>query len=348
MRKDVRKQLQDRLNQEQATGDTLGIIVYWSMDGVKISASDLENIFDRHGLDKKSFFPPSIKPSSALRKARQFVMARKDNAGYLCRSIVKDRVWGIVREDRDQLVEKNAYQQEAKIRFDPVSTNVSVDGTGTAGDIARSIADEYMEYLSFYTSEDMQAMLRRNLLAMNCVFMRRHGGFYFVQPQYRDLIKAHQAVLEDPELDCEVNLLFLRKDQPDNVKSVSRDTKHSLEAELKDLNNKIQKYKNNPPSRDSTLSGKMQEFKDLQARVDYFAGILDFQSQGLNQGIDDCKALLRALLEGTKSDTQGEEKTGQDETEKPTEEPQKETPKPQPSVAGMRSRRRRLVRRVVR
>ncbi len=300
MSKEARKNVAKRINKATAgkAGKVIGVISYWGLEGVWVKVKKLEQLFQKYDLDMK-WFPPRIQGSTAFRKALR--QARQDHKGFILRPITEDEakiVWGVVKEEVDEVGLDLAYECEAKVAFDKGTETVRATGQrgGEAQALAEKVRDYYTELTETFVSWDLQRMLRRNIgRDMNSVTLRRQGGFYFNAPQWLPEIEKHQKIVEEIG-DSDMGILVISEDDKHNKRTIGTDAKRSLQEEVAAIQQELVEFQAKGNTKEATLHRRLTEYKRLKDKAQMFAGMLDIQVKDLAQSITDAEAVVKGML----------------------------------------------------
>lgn len=300
MGKDDRKNIEKKINkQTKSGGKILGAITYWGIEGtIKIDA--LENLYDKYNLDKEKYFPPEILSTAAFRKSLKTAMRGYDK--YIARPIIEDEtkiVYGIVREEKDLNNIDLGYDNEVKVAFDKANKQVIYKAKKSgleAEEIAAETKNLYAEMTQTFVPADIQRILRKCIgIQMGSITLRRSGGFYFSPPHCLEDLEKIQKVVEGINENCDFGLIVITEATKHNVRTLSKETRRSLEDDLNELVEEVKKFQLRGV-RETTVANRLVDYNDLRQRCELYSKILKVQVDDIQQGIDDCEQMITAAL----------------------------------------------------
>ena len=278
--------------ERHATGgaDCLGNLIWWSLNGNRITHEDLEQAAARHGLPEK-YLPAPVKPAGAFRRAWRHA-AQKTGDGLMLRQIDDNPdsiIIGAVRETPDTVVERLDYDQLATITFDKRSGAVSSRSDLAVVEEVRAL---YVHHLA-HTTPDIRTLLV-NFVSEAGVSLRESGGVYWIPAGFTDTVRAMGEVLAGIGAN-KLHRLPLY-DSPDARDTLNQVTVTTLDEEIRRLQAELEVFLGDEKTRRSTLERRLESFDALQQRVETFAGVLSFKSSDLLEKLGTGRADLRRHL----------------------------------------------------
>jgi hypothetical protein len=298
-----------------APGGNLGAMLWWELSGNRITHTDLIAKAQALGVLAK-YLPRENKPASAFRKAWR-VCAPKRPAGQLLRLIDDNQdeiIIGLVREKADKAAKGLDYDLLERIIYSKKHETIRGETLiGGAGSALEDVQGQWRLELDHGT-DDVRTIPTR-FLGEAGIALRTTGGIYFVPEAYRTQMEAVCALLED----VGANRTYV-VDVPDSARSrttIAACTVPGLEEEIRQLEASLAKF--DPESiRATTLEDKVQEFDGMRARVQLFAGVLNFKAEGLTAKLDELQVAFAKAMAGDSTVPKAEKaKPVKPEKEKP-------------------------------
>lgn len=276
-----------------AGGELYGHMVCWSLIEADAEVADLQVLFDSVGLDKR-YFPPDIRGSAAFRKA--LAQCQREHSAFRVRPVNEsdeEILVRVIQEQRTAQQDDLNFIKECRLRFDKTHLSVTSDIAGHP--FGEAVKRAYHELTGHYVRQDFVRMMTRNVRhLMMGVGIRKTGGFYFVPRTHTDDLLKHKQVLAglgDSEMVC-IEVYEGSSKQPD----LARTCKKALSEELQELQDELKEFKGKPPRRD-TLRRRLDAFKELKNKTEFYASMMEIRVADLQQGVRETAAELRKLLQ---------------------------------------------------
>jgi hypothetical protein len=308
MKNQNRKQIAAKMAAQ--TGTHIGSIAMWTLSGCQITAGALHTLYEQVGLAWDEWGPPDIDGDAAFTKALR--EAKRDAEGYRFVTLFNGadkKVVGIVREDVNKAAEDVDYKKDwsseaCKVTHDRI--NLSVRLSNPAHPVGQRIKALYTECTETYMVTDFIRLLSRNVTQrMDGVSLRSRGGAYFVPAtRYADLLK-HQALLEAVSAEAEMFVGNL-KDDAQTVRSVGRDARRDLLAEIAAFEAELAEWREKLPRRD-TLGRRLAEYKSLSMKAETYAQMLSIKADDILDSLRAASTEAGRLL-GIAEDEHGKKK----------------------------------------
>lgn len=275
-------------------GDRIGSYLWWTLREIEIERGQLQRLLETHGLDVKKHMPPPIVGHAAFRKA--IAACKHGDRNRLVRFIKEtpqEIIYGVVREDIDEAAEDLRYKVRARIVYRKRTESVVIRGGRSP--VAEEVKKLFDEYVSTYIHTDIRRWIVRQINEyMQAVALKLNGGVYFIPHQHTAILRKLNSVVDDLPGRSEfiVTPIF---DSKETTTSVGKATRGALEEELSQIRVELEEFRNKPPRRD-TLKRRLEDFQRLKSRARMFADMLSFTVEDLQEGIDDCNEVVKALI----------------------------------------------------
>lgn len=312
----------------KSTGREIGSLVFYDVDGCKITHADLMKLFDKHGLDKDKYAPaPTIKPENAIKKVKGKINGRREGLGVLVEEInlTDDTVvYGVVDPKVDKVKNALDFKHQLTIEVDRKSgdikvTNRSKDphtkiGNTTCKELEKLIRDMYNEFCGHLISRDITRLVMRAFKRMNVVPLRFGGGCYWLAPQHKeDMLKIDAVFNEISNTPRHSMSCYTLTDNNGNVGRITENAQNQTRTKLDKLKKKVDQYRekmNLGKITARSFETKIKEFKELRAEVNIFTDSLKFNASDLEKEITKVEDEVRAmLLDLNNKEEQPEKKT---------------------------------------
>ncbi|HDD70530.1 MAG TPA: hypothetical protein ENF94_00045 [Candidatus Woesearchaeota archaeon] len=281
-----------KLNEQKAP--ILGKVVFWALEDVSITRSELEKLFEKHGLDKR-FMPPVISGRKAFnrvlrdfeKKEKQKLVRKIDETGDFI-------IYGIVDEEVDKENIDLDYELVDAVIFDKVNEHIYLK-------LRRMDSDKINEHFSYfkanYTADDIRKMITDCLLnGCNAFLLRRHGGVYFVPKDKIDTLEKLKKVVEEigsSEFYC-LDIYDAEETRRTAIKLFKDEFVQELEENSQKLIELLQKDK---PRADSIKSA-LEKFNHSKEKLEVFKQLLEFTMEDIEKKIKETEEKVRKLLLG--------------------------------------------------
>lgn len=274
----------------QTGGIYLGSLVWWSLNGNRVSHARLRELAEHFDLPER-YLPTEIKPASAFRRAWRHA-ATKMPPGLLLRQIDETATGihiGVVAEVADSQAHELSYNHLVTIAFDKEHHTIQ---SSQEHPVVQQLGQLYTHHLEL-TTRDIRTMLS-NFVNEAGVSLRESGGVYFIAAPHQETINAMASVLQTighnqlhqlPLYDC-----------PHSQNVLNNVAVSTLDDEIQKLHEELETFFADDKTRKSTLEKRLGAFDALRSRVGTFAGVLSFKSDELLDRVSDMEADLRQHL----------------------------------------------------
>ena len=282
---DIKKAVEGNAQSKQ-----LGTLMWWSLEGNRISHDDLTITAIEKGLPKR-YLPSEIKPHSAFKRAVRHSNTKLPN-GHLIRTINDDRdefVVGVVKENRDTAGKNLSYKVLSRVTFTKATGHTSNDEDHS---VVNEIYALYKQHLDHHT-DDIRTMMT-NFLKESGVSIRPSGGVYFIPAVYQSVLDSLCEVVKSVSSSNRTYQLRVF-DTPESKQTLATVTQGSLEEEIRQIQDQLDKFVFEK-AKETTLAKKLEGFEELRARAAMFASVLNFKTDEINQRIDKIKAVVQGHI----------------------------------------------------
>jgi hypothetical protein len=285
----------------------IGYFAWWTVQGVKIKRSDLQQILNDVGIDYELPFPPFRTPFlKAVREAQK----TQKREGLLIRKIKKsaeEYVFGLVDERVHEISKTLSYDHQATMTFDPARGTLRCDGRHRAFD---HIQDLYAEYREILDSDDIREIILMVLRQGHAIGVRQKGGIYFVPAsQEVTLNKVDKLVSRLPggmSLD-DLTVLTNGDGNPSSYIAIAplidaeRSKKAIYKAFVAGLKDQMGKFEQELAAgfkKKSALKNRLKAFKELRTQIEFYRDALQFQVSDLTKNLDELTGKVKQELFG--------------------------------------------------
>jgi len=276
-------------------GPHLGDLVWWSLDEARVNRTILESLWASEGLDEK-LLPEQPTPEKAIRQAcrEASVGLKKNNQEIRCACETEaEIVFEVVNTEWDNGQFKTIFHHESNIALDKTLSTAVPHVTGLDTPITQTVQAKFTELLTTHTTGDVGKMLVRTLGSFQAFSLRGNGGVYFVPSSNASNTRALRTVVAS--LGASSLEIVPVHDSADAQKSLSAAAQKSLEKELAELVGELQDFVAKAP-RETTLERRLETFKDLRARADFYRTLLGAQVDGLEKGLEQMTGIVEQML----------------------------------------------------
>ena len=292
-------------SQKAISKTQLGTIVWWSLSDNNVPRQKLLNLASDNNLDEK-YLPPEVKPTSAFRRAWRHAISHLEE-GLLLRPIVENDdaiVIGLVHETQKKSAKDLDYDLVVRIEYskknETLTFDRNVDFNTPEGKAVKAIDDLYQVHQS-HDINDIRSIMTNFLYEVG-IPLRESGGVYFVPAAYQQTLDSVCTVVKN----CGRNSTY-QLAVPDTIESHETLTvvaQSTLDSEIKQLQEQLDKLGTEDASvRETTWEKKLVLFDELRARVNLFAGVLNFKAEELTSKIGLIQAGIREKLGGPVKET---------------------------------------------
>jgi len=270
-------------------GRHLGTLMWWNLNGNRISHADLEALAQRYGMPAE-YLPSEIKPNSAFKRAVRHATTKLDKE-HMLRTINDDKrecSVGLVREKRNATQKDLKYVVESRITFSKDTSKIDHDQDNP---IIQEIYGLYQIHLD-HATEDVRTMMT-NFLKASGVAIRPSGGVYFVPSKFQAVLESLCNVVEKAGQNETFQLKVV--ESPEAKQTIAKVAKAGLEEELRQIQEQLEKFAFDK-AREGTLEKKLEGFEELRAKAKMFADVLEFKVDEINNKIDRAKAIIHGHI----------------------------------------------------
>lgn len=277
------------------SGTHLGDLVWWSLDDARVNRQTLEQLWRARSLDP-ALLPEAPTPEKAFREAcKEAAVGLKKNG----------RELRLAFENANQVVfelesfwwdgNKTEHSQEATVSLDLTLSSPLPKVGGTACDVTQDVEARYQTLLTTHTTGDVGKMLVKTLKSIKAFTLRPSGGVYFVPDasaqeirNVRDVVQALGQSFMDvvPVHDGGTG---------EARESMAKAAQKSLEKDLADLVTELRTFVAKPP-RGDTLERRLEEFRQLREKAEFYRTLLSCQVDGLEKGLEDMTEIVQKML----------------------------------------------------
>lgn len=268
----------------------LGEICFWTLTNVSITRENLEDLFDKHGFDKK-YLPPVVSEKKAFSRALKDL--EKKEKEKLVRKIADTEehiAYCIVDEIADQNNIDVDYELVDAIIFDKKNQTIKLK----LNKVDHNWIQNNFEYFkTIYTVDDIRSMIVKVLKDINSILIRKHGGVYFVpKDSIAELDKLKNIVNEIGSSEFytlaiydidETKKTAIKLFKEDFLSELKENAEHIIELITKDAHARhIQKSINN--------------FKKSIEKLSMFKSLLQFEAEDIDKIIKGYQEKIRQSL----------------------------------------------------
>lgn len=278
-------------------GHYIGSLIWWSLNGNRVSHTQLKDLADLHGLPER-YLPAEVKPASAFRRAWRHA-SKKLPCGLLLRQVNesdKGLHIGLVQEKTDAQAHELSYDHLITIAFSKEHHTIQ---TSEEHDIVNQLRELYAHHLEL-TTRDIRTMLSR-FVSETGVSLRESGGIYFVSAPHQSTIESMSAVLQSIGHNHLHQLPLY--DSPLAQDILNEVASKTLDDEIRKLSEELEDFMSDEKTRTSTLRKRLDVFDGLRRRVNTFAGVLSFKASDMLDKVEDLESDLKRHLGIQPTDT---------------------------------------------
>jgi hypothetical protein len=270
-------------------GEHLGTLMWWSLEGNRISHDDLKALASKNNLPS-NYLPNEVKPHSAFKRAIRHTTTKLDK-DLMLRTINDDKneiVVGVVHERKDTTAKELRYNTRAKVTFKKANGTIHSDQDHPAVDDVKALYRQHLDH----DTDDIRTMMT-NFLKKAGVSLRQAGGVYFVPASFQPILDALCGTVEKTGSNQTYQLRVF--DTKESKATLAKVTQAGFEAEINQIQEALEKFEFDK-ARESTLEKKLAGFEELRAKAEMFASVLNFKADKINSKIDRIKAIVRGHI----------------------------------------------------
>jgi hypothetical protein len=288
----------------------LGDIVCWSMRG-SVPRDVAEQSAAAHGIDGYFTFPKVMEVNAWRRAVRDAVkggakdtkrfdvVKTRDDADYVIHEIIERRVEdGASSNIDDRHAEAHhvvsvRFKKAAYLARAFNTPDELIEAEDWTNPIAADIYRIYHEQLDNYTITDIRSRFQDLFADWAGIRLNEAGGVWFIPAIHADRVRAWQGWMTDMGHGAFVAPQIDAADTMAMVEAVGRD---SLDAQLADLLDEIEKFKADTKVRPSTLEARVDAFDALRERVECYETMLGVALGELKGQTDAAQAALVEMV----------------------------------------------------
>jgi len=255
----------------------LGEICFWTLADISITRDELENLFNKYGLDKK-YLPPVVSDKKAFSRALKDL--EKKEKEKMVRKIADNEdiiAYCIVDEIADQNNIDVDYELVDAIIFNKKEQNIKLK----LNKVDYKWIEENFEYFkTIYTVDDIRAMIVKVLKSINSILIRKHGGVYFVPKnsiselnKLKNIIneigssKFYTLAIYDIE---ETKKTAIKLFKEDFLSELKESAEHVIELINKDAHSRY-------------IQNSIEKFKKSIEKLSMFKTLLQFEAEDIEE-----------------------------------------------------------------
>ncbi len=255
----------------------LGEICFWTLADVSITREDLENLFDKHGLDKK-YLPPVVSDKKAFSRALKDL--EKKEKEKLVRKIADNEdiiAYCIVDEIADQNNIDVDYELVDAIIFNKKEQNIKLK----LNNVDHKWIEQNFEYFkTIYTVDDIRTMIVKVLKNINSILIRKHGGVYFVPKNSISELNKLKNIVNEIGLSEFYTLAIY--DIEETKKTAVKLFKEDFLSELKETADHVIELINKD-AHSRHIQNSIEKFKKSIEKLSMFKTLLQFEAKDIDE-----------------------------------------------------------------
>jgi len=259
-------------------GEFAGCVIWWDVQVAGITTGDLKDLAQRVGLPSQ-YLPSTISPISAYKRSLQKIPAWLTGQKLKLIPIKEDGgagpeiVHGVCQIRVDVAAEEAGMDQITTLRFDKATHRISCGNS----DLEALMQEKYGRSL-LHSEDDIRGIIVAVTRQVG-ISLRKAGGTYWVPAQHQELVNAVTNLAAGISINNKVSQLPLY--ESDSVTSTLTDAaQYTLENELSSLQKDLEQIQLGGAT-PRAVASQMVEIEKVRARVNLFAGVLNFTTSGL-------------------------------------------------------------------
>ena len=289
---------------KQQDGRHLGDLCGWSLSGL-INQKQAQKLAEDNDLHDDFDFP-RVTPNSAYRRAvRQAVKGGKgDERKFDVMKIEESPskiVHAVVRKDivigsGTKLTAKDAeFKTETKLGFDKDGYFAGHDADklfkveDETHPITRKAKTHYEELCVVYRPEDIRIAFQRAFRRWGGIRLLDHGGVWWVPAPYAGKVRAWSDFMSSLNNTALILPVF---DTEETIASLREVTNQSIEGQLVDLMEQLEKLSQKNNTRVSTLEKRVEAFDELRVKAELYERLLGHQMDELKDKVSTAQTSL--------------------------------------------------------
>lgn len=286
-------------------GEHLGDLIWWTLSDVRIAPGMFKELLIKNGFDEK--LCPDYNSDTAFNRICRLRQQRFDD--HILRLIshentIKQVVWGIIREVKDQKSKKLQHYHVASLTLDEVKNQLSVDvstdpyivsqeGWIEQGiRIAEEIKKVYYEWDGLLSDQEVRPILMKLLKESSSLTVREAGGVYFIPGNFAKISRGMYDIIQ--RIGSSSAFLFAIYDDENSRKNLTGITKMSIEEELQKLFEEIEKF--DLKTRASTVNKRLEEFQNIRNKANLYKSMLKITDAEIENKINELETKAKAVI----------------------------------------------------
>lgn len=250
---------------------------------------DIPPLAARHGIDP-AFIPTYAGDRVAIGRAMSQASSGLQREGFLLRPITRTStqvVYGIVKEDRDEALQKLDHDFEGHVSWSAEPDPGEVKGEHP---IARRVAEVYRELRGKIVADDWSGVITAYLEKHDAARIRGDGRVYWVPPQRIPDVKKLGGFLAEVGID--LVLCEIEAESKTVVEQVAQD---SLEDQLDRLQQEADAF--DGTQKPSTYARRLDEYQRLRERAGLYKDALGLGVQKADKVLAELEQKVQTMLD---------------------------------------------------
>jgi len=287
-----------------ASSGVLGLLIWWGAFLAKITPSALRDLATKHGLDL-GLLPPAPNAAQAFKRAAHSVESQSE--GIRIELVFRDPMeitYGLLRRSTDKGSRRAKWTQFARVSWFPKSRGQQFLSDNPNDPTVQAIVDAIPHFHDHYVTDDiarlnLNVMKRCNAIPMT---ITRTNSRFVPAPSSATALALAEVLAEVPGADIAVITV---PDDPISRGTMVHATRSRLSSKVEEAETELERIKialdaaaegkGNGP-RDSTLQSRVEDYKQLSAKIEMFGDLLRFKAEDLEKRLADVRASLLGLL----------------------------------------------------
>ena len=286
--------VQDQPSKDEERYPTLGNLIFYSLpDNTRITREQIEDLFTKHGIDRKHLLPEIVGSNAFKRATTKAGMEYKHPHPigngqfeiFMIRDVRSDDLVvarHVVREVRDSANKRLDYSTIGSLEYDKVGKTMKSNIDPIYNKIAKAVDEQFKELIIHYEGSHIRSMLRTALMTTLPATIRASGGLYFVSKEHNELInglenfvkdlKPHGTGNFDPEFET-IPVLDVEKQRKLIFDKYESQTSESVDGMLGEIAEILKDDKARVTK--ATLTKYANSLKSIKAGIGKYEGLLE-------------------------------------------------------------------------
>lgn len=278
----------------ETPGEHVGDLLWWALEGARISRQDLEQIWSDAGLSTELLPEPPTAERALKTATREALFGISDHLFRLGKETEDELVFALLHEERDDAGNVH-HSQVARVRLDR-NHPARLESDSPSHDLIQAVFAGYDLLRHTHLVDDVRRALVRLLDTCAAVTLRDHGGVYWVPAQFSDTVHRLQGAVSRIGT-SRLDILPIHA-TAEATAALGHAAHASIEAEITLLQKEIADFVAAPPERPATLVRRLEQFQDLKEKAGLYQAVLSVQVSDLTSSIDELTASVQRLLGG--------------------------------------------------